>query len=450
MRRPVPAVTLLPRSLFGRIALLLFAVTAIGFVAALLIFRYDRATFAERQFGDQKIVQLETLRAALSSLQSQDRPGFLRRIGREYGVFLVPVAERPNIGRPPMGPRMRELEDRLRERLGDDTQLRVQSSEAGPIIWVKLLAGDSAYWVGLPVPRRDAELPNRVMMWSGIVLVVLLVAAYFFARRMNDPLRQLQDAVAAVGKGRMPAPLSETGPTEIAGLAKGLNRMTANLKQMEDDRALLLAGVSHDLRTPLARLRLGAEMAVHDEPMKQGMIDDIEEMDRIINQFLDFARGSDATPIAMENLNALVEESVERYRRKGQSIDFTPAPDLPTLRLRARSLERAVVNLIDNAFRYGSSHVEVALRRDGQRALIEVADRGPGIPPSEVDRLKRPFTRLDTARGSAAGGKLGSGLGLAIVERVVTQHGGEFELLLREGGGTLARIALPIPNSTAT
>jgi two-component system osmolarity sensor histidine kinase EnvZ len=438
-------VTLLPRSLFGRIALLLFAVTAIGFVAALLIFRYDRATFAERQFGDQKIVQLETLRAALSSLQSQDRPGFLRRIGREYGVFLVPVAERPSIGRPALGPRMRELEDRLRERLGDDTQLRVQASEAGPIIWVKLLAGDSAYWVGLPVPRRDAELPNRVMMWSGIVLVVLLVAAWFFARRMNEPLRRLQDAVAAVGKGRMPAPLPESGPTEIAGLAKGLNRMTANLKQMEDDRALLLAGVSHDLRTPLARLRLGAEMAVHDAPMKQGMIDDIEEMDRIINQFLDFARGDDATPIAMENLNALVEECVERYRRKGQSIDFTPALELPNLPLRARSLERAVVNLVDNAFRYGGSHVEAAVRRDGQRALVEIADRGPGIPPSEVDRLKRPFTRLDTARGSAAGGKLGSGLGLAIVERVVALHGGTFELLLREGGGTLARIMLPVP-----
>jgi two-component system osmolarity sensor histidine kinase EnvZ len=443
-------VTLLPRSLFGRIALLLFAVTAIGFLAALLIFRYDRATFAERQFGDQKIVQLETLRAALSSLQSQDRPGFLRRLGREYGVFLVPVAERPNIGRPALGPRLRDLEDRLRERLGEDTQLRVQSSEAGPIVWVKLLAGDSAYWVGLPVPRRDAELPNRVMMWSGIVLVVLLVAAYFFARRMNDPLRRLQDAVAAVGKGRMPAPLPESGPTEIAGLAKGLNRMTANLKQMEDDRALLLAGVSHDLRTPLARLRLGAEMAVHDEPMKQGMIDDIEEMDRIINQFLDFARGEDATPLTMENLNALVEECVERYRRKGQSIDFAPAPDLPNLPLRARSLERAVVNLIDNAFRYGGSHVEVAVRRDGQRALVEIADRGPGIPPSEVDRLKRPFTRLDTARGSAAGGKLGSGLGLAIVERVVAQHGGAFELLLREGGGTLARISLPAPVAATT
>jgi two-component system osmolarity sensor histidine kinase EnvZ len=173
-------------------------------------------------------------------------------------------------------------------------------------------------------------------------------------------------------------------------------------------------------------------------------------MDRIINQFLDFARGDDATPIALESLNALVEECVERYRRKGQSIDFTPAPDLPNLPLRARSVERAVVNLSDNAFRYGGSRVEVAVRHEGARALVEIADRGPGIPPSEVDRLKRPFTRHDTARGSAARGKLGSGLGLAIVERVVAQHGGAFELLLREGGGTLARISLPAPVAATT
>jgi two-component system osmolarity sensor histidine kinase EnvZ len=443
-------VSVLPRSLFGRIALLLFAVITIGFLAALAIFRYDRATFAERQFGDQKIVQLETLRAALSSLQSQDRQNFLRRLGREYGVFIVPVAERPNIGRPALGPRMRELEDRLRERLGQETELRVQGSQAGPIVWVRLIASDSAYWVGLPLPRADAELPNRVMMWGGIVLVVLVIAAYFFARRMNNPLRKLQDAVAAVGKGRTPEPLPESGPTEIAGLAKGFNRMAANLKQMEDDRALLLAGVSHDLRTPLARLRLGTEMAVHDDSMKQGMVDDIEEMDRIINQFLDFARGEDATPLTMENLNALVEEAVERYRRKGNAISFTPAPDLPALPLRARSLERAVVNLIDNAFRYGSPSIDVTVRRDGLTAVIDIADRGPGIPPSEVERLKRPFTRLDTARGSAAGGKLGSGLGLAIVDRVVHRHDGEFSLLLREGGGTLARITLPLAVAAAS
>jgi two-component system osmolarity sensor histidine kinase EnvZ len=440
--------SVLPRSLFGRLALLLIAVTAIGFVAALLIFRYDRATLAERQFGDTKIVQLETLRAALSSLQSQDRPGFLRRLGKEYGVLLLSVAERPTIGRPALGPRMMELQERLRARLGEDTELRLQASAEGPIAWIRLTAGDAAYWAGFTLPRADAELPTRVMIWSGTVLIVLLLAAYFFARRMNSPLRQLQDAVAAVSKGRTPPPLPESGPTEIAGLAKGFNRMTSNLKQMEEDRALLLAGVSHDLRTPLARLRLGAEMAVHDETMKEGMIDDIEEMDRIINQFLDFARGEDKTPLAMRDLNALVEECAERFRRKGHAITFAPAPGLPLLPLRAQSIERALVNLIDNAYRYGSPTVDIAVRREADNAVIEIADRGPGIPPSEVERLKQPFTRLDTARGSAAGGKLGSGLGLAIVDRVVTLHGGEFTLLLRQDGGTLARIVLPLPAMT--
>jgi two-component system osmolarity sensor histidine kinase EnvZ len=437
-----------PRSLFGRLALLLIAVTAIGFVAALLIFRYDRATLAERQFGDTKIAQLETLRAALSSLQSTDRPGFLYRLGKEYGVLLLSVTERPTIGRPALGPRMMELQERLRTRLGEDTELRLQASPGGPIAWIRLTAGDGAYWAGFTLPRLDAELPMRVMIWSGIVLIALLAAAYFFARRMSSPLRQLQDAVAALGKGHMPPPLPESGPTEIAGLAKGFNRMTSNLKQMEENRALLLAGVSHDLRTPLARLRLGAEMAVHDEAMKEGMIDDIEEMDRIINQFLDFARGEDKTPLAMRDLNALIEECAERFRRKGQSISFAPASGLPPLPLRAPSMERALVNLIDNAYRYGSPTVDIAVRREADNAVIEIADRGPGIPPSEVERLKQPFTRLDTARGSAAGGKLGSGLGLAIVDRVVTLHGGEFTLLLRQGGGTLAQITLPLPVMT--
>ena len=441
--------TAFPRSLFGRLALLLIAVTAVGFVAALLIFRHDRATLAERQFGDTKIVQVETLRAALASLQSQDRPGFLRRLGKEYGVQLVAVADRPLIGRPAIGPRMLDLQERLRARLGEDIEVRSQPSPEGPIIWIKLNAGDTGWWAGFTVPRADAELPSRVMIWSGIVLVVLLIAAYFFALRMNRPLRELQDAVTAVGKGRTPPPLSESGPTEIATLAKGFNRMTSNLKQMENDRALLLAGVSHDLRTPLARLRLVAEMGVSDEPMKQGMVDDIDEMDRIINQFLDFARGEDKEPLAMRNLNAIVEECIERYRRKGHEVTFRPAEKLPTMPLREQSLERALVNLMDNAFRYGSPTIDAAVRQEGGAAVIEVADRGPGIPPSEVERLKQPFTRLDPARGSAAGGKLGSGLGLAIVDRVVALHGGEFALLLREGGGTMARITLPLPKATS-
>src|SRR5438045_2282082 len=137
----------------------------------------------ERQFSDTKIVQIETLRAALASMQSPDRPNFLRRIGREYGVRLVDVAERPEIGRPPLGPRMLDLQERLRAKLGPDTEVRSQISPEGGIIWVKLNAGDTSWWAGFPLPRRDAELPTRVMILSGIVLVLLLIAAYLFALR---------------------------------------------------------------------------------------------------------------------------------------------------------------------------------------------------------------------------------------------------------------------------
>ena len=441
---------LFPRSLFGRLALLMIVVSAIGLAAALTIFRYDRASLTERQFSDTKIVQIETLRAALASLPSQERPNFLRRLGREYSVRLVDVADRPEIGRVPGGPRMLDLQERLRAKLGPETEVRLQPSPEGPIIWIKLNAGDTAWWAGFTLPRRDSELPTRVMLWSGFVLLMLLIGAYLFALRMNRPLAQLQQAVLALGRGQTPPPLSESGPSEIATLARGFNRMTANLKEMEADRALLLAGVSHDLRTPLARLRLVAEMGVDDESMKQGMIDDIEEMDRIINQFLDFARGEDKEPLAMRSLDALVEECVERYRRKGYEIAFEPG-GLPVMSVREQSLERAIVNLIDNAFRYGSSKIEVLLRRDDSDAVIEIADHGPGIPPSEVERLKQPFTRLDTARGSAAGGKLGSGLGLAIVDRIVALHGGQFTLVPREpAGGAIARITLPIPSGVGS
>src|SRR5262249_20203812 len=152
----------------------------------------------------------------------------------------------------------------------------------------------------------------------------LLIAAYIFTRFLARPLRDLNASVERVGRGEMPPPLPESGPTEIAHLNRGFNRMIANLKQVEQDRALLLAGVSHDLRTPLARLRLGLEMGTQDAQTKEGMADDIEEMDRIIGQFLDFARGDETTAFERADANAAVAAVVERYARAGKVVQFTP------------------------------------------------------------------------------------------------------------------------------
>jgi two-component system osmolarity sensor histidine kinase EnvZ len=435
-------VTLWPRSLFGRLALLLIAVVAIGTLATFLVFRQDRAALLERQFGETKIVQLQALRAALEATDGGARREQLARLGREYGVRIVPEAERPNIGGMPTPPHLEVVAARLREALGPATEIRVAPGRG--LLFVLLDAGGTGYWVAFPfqpVPP-GADPPTRALAWTLSILALLLVAAFAFARYLARPLRELDAAVARVGRGETPEPLPESGPSEISAVNRGFNAMLGNLRQNERDRAVLLAGVSHDLRTPLARLRLGVELGGGDASSKAGMVADIEEMDRIIGQFLDFARGDDETTREPVALDTLVEGVVARYQGAGKDVRFVPGAGTP-LPLRATAISRLVANLVDNALAYGGSPVEITTRQEGSGAVLDVMDRGPGIAPGDVERLKQPFTRSSTAR-ARADGAAGAGLGLAIVERVARLHGGRFDLLAREGGGTVARVTLPM------
>jgi two-component system osmolarity sensor histidine kinase EnvZ len=432
--------TLWPRSLFGRLTLLLIVVVAAARAATILFFRQDRAALLARQFSDTKIVQLQALRAALAATETNETRETLRGIGRQYGVRIVSEAERPVVGVPAASAPMQELEARLREALGADTELRIAPRQQ--LLFVRVDAGGRGFWVGFPLPGRPGgdDAPSRALIWSVVLGISLLVAAYLFTRYLARPLRELDQAVERVGRGEMPQPLPEHGPSEIASLNRGFNRMTANLQQLEQDRALLLAGVSHDLRTPLARLRLGLELGAQDAQTKSGMAADIEEMDRIIGQFLDFARGDDTTALEVADPNALVASCVERYARAGKDVRFVPG-GVGAIPLRRTALSRLVVNLVDNALAYGAPPVEVTTALAGDRVVLDVADRGPGVPPDQVERLKQPFTRASAAR-AAASGVAGAGLGLAIVERIARMHGGTLDLLPREGGGTLARVTL--------
>jgi two-component system osmolarity sensor histidine kinase EnvZ len=437
-------VTLLPRSLFGRLALLLLAVVAIASVATILLFRQDRAALLTRQFSDTKIVQLQAVRAALEASDVRERRESIFRIGREYGVRIVPESERPHMGGAPVGPLLQPLEERLREALGPGTELRVAPGRG--LLLVRVEAAGNGYWVGFPLPPRPQaeDLPSRAALWSLVLAAVLVAAAFVFARYLARPLRDLNATVERVGRGETPAPLPESGPSEIASLNRGVNRMTANLRQLERDRALLLAGVSHDLRTPLARLRLGIEMEARDEATRAGMIDDIEEMNRIIGQFLEFARTDEDAAPEPRDANEIVRGCVDRYARAGKDVRFT-AGALPLAPLRPTAFSRLVTNLIDNALAYGAPPVEVTTAVLDARIVLDVADRGPGIALDQVERLKQPFTRASAARANAAG-VAGAGLGLAIVDRVARLHGGTLDLLARDGGGTIARVTIPLPH----
>jgi len=309
---------------------------------------------------------------------------------------------------------------------------------------VRVIAGGEGYWVGFPMPERPEapDIPSRALTWTLVVLALLLIAAYVFARFLARPLRELASAVGRVGRGETPPPLPESGPTEIAAVNRGFNSMLGNLRQIERDRAVLLAGVSHDLRTPLARLRLGIELGTRDEATRAGMVADIEEMDRIIGQFPDFARDDSATAMQAADLNAIVAACVERYAQAGQPVTFAPGT-IPTMPLKPTAISRLVANLIDNALAYGAPPVEVATAMSGTQVWLDVADRGAGIPADQVERLKQPFTRATAAR-ARDDGAAGAGLGLAIVERIARLHGGSFDLKPRDGGGTVARLTLHV------
>ncbi|HEY6240186.1 MAG TPA: ATP-binding protein [Burkholderiales bacterium] len=432
-----------PRSLLWRTFILLAALVLASTVAWFEIFRAYEVEPRARQISQNLVSIVNITRTALITSQPERRHELLSELAEREGIQVYPSEPGESIAPPADRPVLRLVSELVRRQLGESTRFAGER-DGKPGLWLSFHIDDDEYWVRVPRERIERQIALRWLGWGALALSLSLLAAYILVSRLNRPLRALAQAAGAIGKGKIPDPISETGPEEIRTLSHAFNQMTKDLARLDADRALILAGVSHDLRTPLSRLRLGLEMSGADSQLKDGMTADIEEMDRIVNQFLDFARTDGGEAVQHADLSAIAADVTGHFRRHGKSVatEFSSVPELP---LQTMSMRRVVLNLIDNALRYGGKEVGVAVRAEGGAAVLEVADRGPGIPDSEVERLKQPFTRLEVARSD----KGGAGLGLAIVERVVRAHGGTFELLAREGGGLVARIRLPIGSKAA-
>jgi len=426
-----------PRSLLWRTFILLALLVLATTVAWFEIFRAYELEPRARQVSQNLISIVNLTRAALVTSQPDRRHELLLELAEREGIQVYPADPAERIVAPPERPLLRLVSESVRRQLGTETRFAVErDGNAG--FWVSFHIDEDEYWVRVPRERIERRIALQWLGWGALALALSLLAAYVIVSRLNRPLAALTSAAAAIGKGRTPEPLPETGAEELRTLSRAFNQMSQDLARLDADRALILAGVSHDLRTPLSRLRLGLEMNSADVQLKEGMNADIEEMDRIINQFLDFARSDGGEAPQSTDLAVIAAEVVEHFRRRGMKIetDLQPVVKLP---LRAMAMRRVVMNLIDNALRYGGKDVSVATRTEAGAAVLDVMDRGPGVPAAEVERLKQPFTRLEIARSD----KGGAGLGLAIVERVARAHGGSFELLAREGDGLIARIRLP-------
>ncbi|MBI5898142.1 MAG: HAMP domain-containing protein [Rhodocyclales bacterium] len=434
---------LLPRSLLWRTFLLLAVLMLISVTAWFAIFRaYEREPRA-RQLAQTLVSVANLTRAALISARADSRRELLRELSDREGIHIYPAEPGDRIEPLPDRAFLLRVEELVRDQLGPTTRLTLER-EGERALFLNFRIDDSEdgnYWLTLPRERIERVFPLGWLGWGVAALLLSLGGAWLIVFRITRPLKALQHAAREVGAGGTPTRLDENGPTELATVAHAFNQMSADLARIDQDRALILAGISHDLRTPLTRLRMGIEMA-GDELLREGMTADVEEMDKTIGQFLDFARSEGGEAIAEVDLPALLNEIAGQYRRRGYAVDCSGSIDVPRLRLRPQAMRRAVSNLIDNALRHAGRDqpVEIALAGDDDGWTVQVRDHGPGIPPAEIERVKRPFARLESARSNA----VGAGLGLAIVDRVARGHGGKLALLPRDGGGLVACIRLPL------
>jgi two-component system, OmpR family, osmolarity sensor histidine kinase EnvZ len=430
--------TITPRTLQARIVLLILLLLAVGQYATLRLFDYFELEPRASAGALQIVGTVNLTRLAVLAAQDDRRLELLQELNLSEGVRIYPFDPLEEIEPLPNDPLIRRIAEKVREQLGENTVVAMNHLDLQGV-WVSFAIGVDDYWLVIPSIKTEHTLSWQWLEWGALIVAFSLFGAWIITGRINRPLKQLANAADAIGRGEKFEKLPEAGAEEFARVTHAFNAMNEALTSAEADRNLLLGGVSHDLRTPLSRLRLSVEMLSEIDDLKAGMVQDIDDMDAIIGQFLDFVRGAEGEAETTGDLNELVREVAERFKREGKWAGLE-LEQLPELRFRSLAMHRLLANLVENAFYYGGDAVVIRTRMEHGKVVLSVLDRGPGLPDAETGRLLRPFERLDVARGTESG----AGLGLAIAARIAHLHGGELRLRNREGGGLEARVELAL------
>lgn len=436
-------------SLFWRTFLLTAALVVFSLAAAWQAMRALDPTPAEQRLAWEIASVVNLTRSALVSSEGERRRALLDELAQAEDVRVSVLEPGDRIEPLPGNGDADLLQRRLRTLLGAETRVagRVNGE---PGLWVSFGIDGDDYWLAMGLERWTRQAGPPWWLVGALAIAVSLVGGLLISRLVNRPLATLARALARVGSGSAPEPLAESGPSEIAEVNRRFNAMAADLAALEADRAVALAGISHDIRTPLTRLRMQIELSGLADADRQAMDADIAHIDGIVGRFVEYARaGAAERPDARTetvDVTALVEDVGRGYRARIEAGELRIATAIaPALRWQGDPLDlaRAVANLLENALRHGhrageSADVEIQATRDGAALSIEVLDRGPGVPEAQLERLLHPFTRVDAARSAG-----GTGLGLAIVQRIAQRYGGRCRLENRAGGGLRVRLSLP-------
>ena len=374
--------------------------------------------------GINRIALLKNIEARSAIRMSQREPGdrwdsyeadrFTRRVGQELRLALGP----------------------------DTVAASSMNGQAG--LWVGFSIDADSYWLQAESAQSGPLKRDTFFVWIGIAVLATLFGSIGVASLINRPLKELSFAASRIRDGDLDSRLDEnTLTSEIREVNMGFNRMARELARVEEDRAVMLAGISHDLRTPLARLRLETEMSVSDEEAKHNMALDIDQLDNIIDKFMDYARPGE-TQLHTVHVSQLIDRELATFRDPQQIRITSRVPIDLAVEADDTELGRVFTNLFENARRYGRGNetgvadVTVTSTKTGPWAIISVRDQGQGVSPEKLPQLTTPFFRGDAARTAATG----AGLGLAIVDKSMHRMGGTLELANAPDGGLIAHLRL--------
>ena len=437
--RPVRELSLFWRTFF------LLALLLVGCIVAWL------QTFRALEFEPRSLQSAQQLaslvnlsRAALVHSDSIARVSLVKTLADEERVRIAPREPADSYRLYNADTLSRRISELLQARLGAGT---VVASEVNKVqgLWIGFSIDGDPYWLQTDPSRIELVAGTTWLIWLGTAAVLSLAGAALIARLINRPLKKLSFAASRVREGDFTtSQLNESVATsEIRQVNIGFNRMAQRLSKIEQDRALMLAGISHDLRTPLARLRLETEMSVGDPQAREHMAADIEQVNAIIDKFLDYARPDQLEPERVQ-LNEVIDAAIFAMGNPPDATVTCSMPDDLYVMGDAVELHRVFSNLLENALRYGKdpitavARIEIAAKIKNEWVLIKLRDYGKGVSPDMLAQLTQPFFRGDASRTSATG----TGLGLAIVERAVTRMGGRFALANSSTGGLSAHIKL--------